>query len=181
MTGFAPTKEPKFTEITPGSVIEIADTTGGIAPFKGTVIEVKPSFGPTGIPALIVKVDGSSGDPVAVTASGRYKVKVLVDSRILGSAEPPAGVVRARKLPVEISAIQFLGGVDAAVKIIQWAGGKALMRWVGGDAASPEALVISTLEGEMRAEVGDWVLEGAHGEFYPVKPNIFADTYEILP
>lgn len=37
---------------------------------------------------------------------------------------------------------------------------------------------ILTLEGVMRADVGDWVIKGVKGEIYPCKPDIFAATYE---
>ena len=37
---------------------------------------------------------------------------------------------------------------------------------------------IQTLEGVMRGEVGDWIIRGVKGEFYPCKPDIFAATYE---
>lgn len=40
------------------------------------------------------------------------------------------------------------------------------------------AIVIRTLEGDMRANEGDWIVKGVKGEFYPVKPDIFAATYE---
>lgn len=43
---------------------------------------------------------------------------------------------------------------------------------------SPGYLRISTLEGEMRAEVGDWIIRGVQGEFYPCKNEIFWATYE---
>jgi hypothetical protein len=38
--------------------------------------------------------------------------------------------------------------------------------------------VILTLEGEMIARVGDWIIKGVQGEFYPCKPEIFEMTYE---
>lgn len=38
--------------------------------------------------------------------------------------------------------------------------------------------LISTLEGEMRADAGDWIIRGIKGELYPCKPDIFAATYE---
>lgn len=41
-----------------------------------------------------------------------------------------------------------------------------------------ELLFIKTLEGEMRADKGDWIIRGVKGEFYPCKPDIFASTYE---
>ncbi|WP_258933231.1 hypothetical protein [Nesterenkonia pannonica] len=39
-------------------------------------------------------------------------------------------------------------------------------------------MLIATLEGEMRAGVGDWIIRGVQGEFYPIKPDIFEATYE---
>lgn len=39
-------------------------------------------------------------------------------------------------------------------------------------------LVIHTLEGDMGASIGDYIIKGVNGEFYPCKPDIFAKTYE---
>ncbi|CBI12915.1 hypothetical protein Si065_00712 [Streptococcus infantarius subsp. infantarius] len=39
---------------------------------------------------------------------------------------------------------------------------------------------IDTLEGRMKASVGDWIITGVDGERYPVKPDIFQKTYEVL-
>ena len=38
--------------------------------------------------------------------------------------------------------------------------------------------IIHTLEGEMKASPGDWIIKGVHGEKYPCKPDIFNETYE---
>lgn len=40
------------------------------------------------------------------------------------------------------------------------------------------ALLIPTLEGEMVASLGDWIIKGVNGELYPCKPDIFEKTYE---
>lgn len=37
---------------------------------------------------------------------------------------------------------------------------------------------IYTLEGTMKADIGDWIITGIRGEQYPCKPDIFAATYE---
>lgn len=37
---------------------------------------------------------------------------------------------------------------------------------------------IRTLEGTMRADLGDWIIRGVKNELYPCKPDIFAATYE---
>jgi hypothetical protein len=39
-------------------------------------------------------------------------------------------------------------------------------------------LRIPTLEGDMSADMGDWIIQGVKGEFYPCKPDIFEMTYE---
>ena len=42
-------------------------------------------------------------------------------------------------------------------------------------------LRIDTLEGQMWAQDGDYIIKGVKGEFYPCKPDIFALTYEEAP
>jgi hypothetical protein len=42
------------------------------------------------------------------------------------------------------------------------------------------SLNIETREGIMRADVGDYVILGVKGEFYPCKPDIFAATYDLV-
>ena len=39
-------------------------------------------------------------------------------------------------------------------------------------------LIIKTLEGEHIASIGDYIIKGVSGEFYPCKPDIFNQTYE---
>lgn len=39
-------------------------------------------------------------------------------------------------------------------------------------------LIIETLEGDMKASCGDWIIKGVKGELYPCKPDIFEMTYE---
>jgi hypothetical protein len=40
-------------------------------------------------------------------------------------------------------------------------------------------LGVDTLEGRMLADVGDYIIRGIKGEFYPCKPDIFEATYEL--
>ncbi len=46
------------------------------------------------------------------------------------------------------------------------------------DAAAGGSLTIRTLEGDMIAQPGDWIIKGVKGELYPCKPDIFEATYE---
>lgn len=39
---------------------------------------------------------------------------------------------------------------------------------------------IETLEGTMMASHGDYIIKGTSGEFYPIKPEIFKNTYDII-
>ena len=41
-------------------------------------------------------------------------------------------------------------------------------------------LMIRTLEGDMRATYGDYIIRGVQGEFYPCRSDIFAVTYEAV-
>ncbi|MFI7113978.1 hypothetical protein ACIBK9_47210 [Nonomuraea sp. NPDC050227] len=41
-------------------------------------------------------------------------------------------------------------------------------------------IVIRTLEGDMKVSPGDYVIRGVAGEFYPCKPDVFAETYEAV-
>ena len=43
-----------------------------------------------------------------------------------------------------------------------------------------KVLFISTLEGIMRADIGDWIITGIRGEQYPCKPDVFEKTYEAV-
>ena len=50
--------------------------------------------------------------------------------------------------------------------------------FLGIDEAGRPCLKIQTLEGIMTASLGDYIIKGVSGEFYPCKPDIFAATYE---
>ena len=82
-----------------------------------------------------------------------------------------------RKKPVVIEAIQFVGGIDSAKEIQDWAKKYELyIVWF----IHYDSLSINTLEGSMSAEPGDWVIKGVKDEFYPCKSDIFEATYEPI-
>lgn len=93
--------------------------------------------------------------------------------------------LRYRKKPVEIEAelLSSLNG-DRVTEWIRSNGGKALhvyadpIRREMFDGDCPNWIEIKTLEGTMTANVGDWIIRGVKGEFYPCKPDIFEATYE---
>lgn len=81
-----------------------------------------------------------------------------------------------RKKPVVIEARRFSGDDVESHELARWCGGRLHL----GENLADLRLVIDipTLEGTMRAEVGDWIIRGVKGEFYSCKPDIFVATYE---
>ncbi len=79
-----------------------------------------------------------------------------------------------RKKPVIIEAVQLK---DLEVRTLM-----ALQNFagLGNDVfeAVEDGVLIDTLEGSMKASVGDFIIKGVNGEFYPCKPDIFEKTYE---
>lgn len=79
-----------------------------------------------------------------------------------------------RKKPVEIEAVQFNG----------WNFGEIYDWMLDSKGVYPscykETMTIKTLEGDMTANIGDYIIKGVKGEFYPCKPDIFEQTYELV-
>lgn len=87
-----------------------------------------------------------------------------------------------RKKPVEIQAIHFTRDNHEEVANLIIAAGYKVRRAVSAkDRPSVTiGLTIPTLEGDMVARYGDWIIKGVNGEFYPCKPDIFEKTYEAV-
>ena len=81
-----------------------------------------------------------------------------------------------RKLPIVIEAIQFTGTKENIKELVDWLGNCSFaFSWENKKYLS---VSFKTLEGDMTAQLLDWIIKGVEGEFYPCKPNIFAKTYE---
>ena len=78
--------------------------------------------------------------------------------------------MKYKKKPVVIEAVQWLG--DNFVEIDEWI--------TQPHTTFPDEgiIFIDTLEGTMTASLGDYIIKGVQGEFYPCKPDIFIATYE---
>ncbi|OGM02631.1 hypothetical protein A3K72_01905 [Candidatus Woesearchaeota archaeon RBG_13_36_6] len=81
-----------------------------------------------------------------------------------------------KKKPIIIRAIQFTSETKDMVfnDIIQVQGNVQPSR----NKENMIILIIPTLEGEMTANLGDWIIQGIKGELYPCKPDIFDKSYE---
>lgn len=80
--------------------------------------------------------------------------------------------IRYRSKIVEIYAMLW-DGTDACYAAIKdWAGAMIGQRHNNG------AFLIATPEGNVTASVGDYIIKGTIGEFYPCKPEVFEHKYE---
>lgn len=77
------------------------------------------------------------------------------------------------KKPVTIEAMQFTGSncIECLIFMGERAGAEC------AEVHTTDNPVIHTLEGDMTASPGDWIIRGVKGELYPCKPDIFAASY----
>lgn len=78
-------------------------------------------------------------------------------------------MAKFRKKPVVIEAVRWDGSNSGEV-----------YRFIGDEPYGDfvNEIPIKTLEGTMVASLGDWIIKGVKGEYYPCKPDIFDATYE---
>jgi hypothetical protein len=81
--------------------------------------------------------------------------------------------MKYRKKPIVIEALQ-LTKVNLS-KVAEWSGASS---FEGEMLDCPPYIQIATLEGVMRGELGDYIIKGIQGEFYPCKSDIFEASYE---
>ena len=77
--------------------------------------------------------------------------------------------MKFRTKPCEIEAVQWTRRNVAEI-----------MRFVKNESAiiTNGVLIIKTLEGDMVASTGDYIIRGLRGEYYPCKPDVFQKKYE---
>lgn len=97
--------------------------------------------------------------------------------------------MKYRKKPVEVEAVQWTGeNFDEIEKFCPDAYRtnyydnfiNCFDPITGNFLPKKSNLMISTLEGPHYATIGDYIIKGVHGEFYPCKPDIFHETYEVV-
>ena len=85
--------------------------------------------------------------------------------------------------PVEIEAIQWTGHNLEEIKQFV---GESLeydildTAWEVGKGRQHIYMKIRTLEGDMYVSIGDYIIKGLRGEFYPCKPDVFEKKYEVI-
>ena len=87
--------------------------------------------------------------------------------------------MKYRKKPVVVEAIQWNG--KNFMEIFEFAGSRLDFTLYGSTDYEPNVdMSILTLEGRMEVSIGDYIIKGVQGEFYPCKPYIFEQTYEVV-
>lgn len=76
-------------------------------------------------------------------------------------------IKKFRKKPIVIEAVQWTG--KNTQEIYDFGTSQVIVY---------DYVLIKTLEGDMKANIGDYIIKGVEGEFYPCKPDIFDKTYE---
>lgn len=88
--------------------------------------------------------------------------------------------MKYRKKPVIIEAFKF-DGMDDYLKIVEHYKETNTTTFTAEETFMYKhpIMLINTLEGCMSANVGDFIIKGVKGEYYPCKPDIFEATYEM--
>jgi hypothetical protein len=90
-------------------------------------------------------------------------------------------MARYRKKPVVIEAFKWTGGPDQTEDpewIIDAIRNGTV--WFVESGSPTCCMMISTLEGDHKANQGDYIIRGIKGELYPCKPDIFEATYDLV-
>lgn len=139
---------------------------------------------------LLVAFNCTQEQAVQITAiimAGAAVVAYIIGEGLTdcANAQPPlpvkteiSGQGKYRKKPVEIDAFCYDGdliGANGEYCVPDWA---AVAHKTGVLFYDDADLYVKTLEGNMKAEVGDYIIKGVKGELYPCKPDIFKQTYD---
>lgn len=174
--------------------------TGGIqkAPFEGveafSVLKgspTPPTSGEGELREVVSRANELQRQPSPPVPEMKAAIKGLLNLveflRSRPSVQPQAngGLVEAneyrfKKKPIEISAFDWSNEHGDAAGPDWWHEARSLgkITFHAPKHNDPHYLIIHTLEGKMRADVGDWIIRGVKGELYPCKPDIFAATYD---
>ena len=85
---------------------------------------------------------------------------------------------RYRKKPVVIEALQFLDTAERVEELSHFITDQDVV--ISYRCPEDPRLILKTLEGQHEASVGDYIIRGIKGEYYPCKPDIFHATYEAV-
>ena len=90
-------------------------------------------------------------------------------------------MAKYRKKPIEIEAIQLTN--ESIIEVINWTTDYISIKIHTDKDDNVMGIIIPTLEGEMKASIGDYIIKepfDKERQFYPCKPDIFEQNYELV-
>lgn len=84
--------------------------------------------------------------------------------------------MKYKKKPIIIDAILFDDSPKSTQDLCELMNCDSLD--ISRDNVDDAKIIIHTLEGDMYGSIGDYIIKGVNGEFYPCKPDIFAKSYD---
>jgi uncharacterized Zn finger protein (UPF0148 family) len=129
---------------------------------------------------------GYNGDGMATFSTDyirKKKVNELIQQKINKlKEEKEMSIMKYTKKPVVIEALQIHGNVSEIKEFIGNNGDAYIddAAYQAGVHPPVTVVIIHTLEGDMRATDGDYIIKGVKGEFYPCRKDIFEETYEKI-
>ena len=150
-------RQTRFVDVKPGSKVRYSRPDGQEPSFDASVLEVKTDWGSSSIPAHIFRREGNA-EAELMPANGTWTVEILVDSGILANDTPSANTIRAVRRATEVTAIRFVGGVDSAMEVIRFGGGKVNLSWRDSSPEGSEAIIVARAEGDLLLEPGSYLV-----------------------
>ena len=81
------------------------------------------------------------------------------------------------KKPIPVEVMKFIGSNWRDIEI--WSDETVYVRGTKlPDFQKEMEMTVATLEGQVRAKVGDYIIRGVRGEYYPCEKSIFEETYD---
>lgn len=88
--------------------------------------------------------------------------------------------MKYKKKPIIVEAIQLLNDDYSIEEYLKFIYNVFITNDDIETVKNDKHIRIQTLEGDMKASFGDYIIKGVNGEFYPCKPDIFEKTYESI-
>lgn len=87
-------------------------------------------------------------------------------------------MAKHRKKLVIIEALVFTDEPARLIEFSKFINGKTDWLKISYEDRKNPQMTIDNSKGAMQASIGDYIVKGANGEFYPVKANVFEKTHE---
>ncbi|KKM70870.1 hypothetical protein LCGC14_1436300 [marine sediment metagenome] len=87
-------------------------------------------------------------------------------------------MAKYRKKPIVVEAVRYVGNGNMENRDVPAWLWEAFEKGIANSTNGTEPFIIKTLEGELTVSPGDYIIQGVKGEFYPIKNDIFLETYE---